>query len=892
VGTSNVIVVGSIFSVLGSAAGITCKADATNFINSGTIGIGYDGLISVTADNLDLTRGTLAMENSGFYGANGLIFFNEGFFDGYWGLGDTETQRPVSYPGGIDPAAYYGAIPPTTPDYIVTNRNYSISIISSGGTNFVSYLLDQTDASGSNRTVRAIFLSNTNPAITGKAYMSSVYPFAMDPDIVEFSLVITNTKAVATNFLYIEDSFLFLTNFQLGLDGFAGVGFNRPTYMPVNYSFFEGGQLFFGTPAVPTAIPPGTFPFAPVTNQWTAYQALFQPGSVVLADVAGQNVTNAPGRIELTANKTLTMPLATVSSVDYVLLKATNQFVGSSGAQISAPYSDIYLRSTNGLLNLTNILVPFVDRPIGVCDLYSARWTNFVANITNRYHVWFVDLQAAPKAPTMVQTLNLWSTNSLTHDDSILISDVFNVMSNLLINTRRLTLTTNALGSSTPCGVLNFLSSSIIWSPATPRLQYLTNYGSFQAVNEVVFGGSQTSPYSAPPTSANPYVAFVNAGTVTNFASTIFATYFQDSGVIYATGGSIKVQQAQTMILTNGALLAPGSAGSIALQGGSLLVSNQVLQAGASLTLLVTNYLDDGSVSNSVDTITNKNGWFAGYGINLTLLPTQASLLGTTITNAAPPAPANLVVPNQWAARDYGPTPRGFVNNAAIGHLILDGNTNNALFRFIPPSGANALYVDLLELSNGTATNFDGNGNSTGLDLQPNFNIYYGDAVWNGRDISEQINGRYGIEGASGGRLLWVSNYNTGFFSSTNVTYMDGSGTHRLNRALVESCDIDSNGNGIPNCEDPNPVPIFSAASLALTAVYTNHPSRAVVVSWNTTALASNYLYASSSPLGKTNQWQMVTNFLSSATVGARVTVTDTLKTNTARYYRVQVVSP
>jgi hypothetical protein len=293
-----------------------------------------------------------------------------------------------------------------------------------------------------------------------------------------------------------------------------------------------------------------------------------------------------------------------------------------------------------------------------------------------------------------------------------------------------------------------------------------------------------------------------------------------------------------------------------------------------------------------VDTITNKNGWFAGYGINLTLLPTQASLLGTTITNAAPPAPANLVVPNQWAARDYGPTPRGFVNNAAIGHLILDGNTNNALFRFIPPSGANALYVDLLELSNGTATNFDGNGNSTGLDLQPNFNIYYGDAVWNGRDISEQINGRYGIEGASGGRLLWVSNYNTGFFSSTNVTYMDGSGTHRLNRALVESCDIDSNGNGIPNCEDPNPVPIFSAASLALTAVYTNHPSRAVVVSWNTTALASNYLYASSSPLGKTNQWQMVTNFLSSATVGARVTVTDTLKTNTARYYRVQVVSP
>ena len=40
-----------------------------------------------------------------------------------------------------------------------------------------------------------------------------------------------------------------------------------------------------------------------MTNQWTAYQAMFLPGSAVPGDVAGQNVTNEPGRIELTADK-------------------------------------------------------------------------------------------------------------------------------------------------------------------------------------------------------------------------------------------------------------------------------------------------------------------------------------------------------------------------------------------------------------------------------------------------------------------------------------------------------------------------------------------------------------------------------------------------------------
>jgi hypothetical protein len=447
-------------------------------------------------------------------------------------------------------------------------------------------------------------------------------------------------------------------------------------------------------------------------------------------------------------------------------------------------------------------------------------------------------------------------------------------------------LTTNAPGSPTPAGVLNYLNPSILWPASTPRLHYLTNYGAIESQNLAVFGGSQTSPYSSPASSTNPYAAFVNAGSVTNFASSIFATYFQNSGTFSASGGAIQLRQAQTVILANGAFLAPGTAGTITIQGGSLLVSNHVLQAGNALTLSITNYLDDGSLSNSVDVITNQNIWTAGGGMNLWLLPPSASLLATTVTNNAS---ANSQVANYWAGKDYGCWPSGFANNAALGRLILDGQDARSLFSFFRTDFTNALYVDLLELKDAT-TNADSVGHFVGVSLQTNFTIYYGDAVANGRSIAEQLNGRYGVSGTNGGRFRWVSSFNTGFFSSTNVTYADGSGTHRLNRALVTSCNLDSNGNGIPNCTDPNPVPVVTPSTLVLKVSVTNGPPRAVVLSWNTLPLASNYLY--SSLLLPSANWQLVTNFLSDATIGGRVTVMDPIKTTKTLYYRVRVLSP
>jgi len=902
VGTSNVIIISGLsFNLVGTGAGVKCQVNASNIYNPGTIGMGFDSLLSLSGENLDLSHGILTMDNSGFNGngTSGTIFFSGGFFDGYWGLGIANTNL---YPNGIDPSAYYGSTPPTTQYHLVTNRNYTVTFQQLGGTNFVPYLLDVTDTSGSNRTVRAVFLSNTNPTITAKVYLSSYYQYALDPDIVELSSVSTNAQGITTNFIYIQDTFLTYTNIQLFLDGFAGSGINRPTYIPENYGIYQvqGGQYFFGTAAAPTTIPPGTFIAGNVTNQYTAYQALFQPGSVVLADVPGQNVTNQPGRIELTADKYLTLPEAQISSGSYLLMKATNHFGGSAGAQIASPFADVYLRSTNGLLNLTNVLVPTMPRPIGICDLFSARWTNFVAGVTNRYHVLFVDLQVAPQSLLMVQTLNLSVTNAVAHtnDDSIFIRDVFNVTSNLLIDTRRLTVTTNGSDSLAPVGILNYLNPSILWPGATPRLQYLTNNGIIECANFAVFGGSQTSPYSGPDNSTNAYAAFVNTGGVTNYGAAIFANYFRNSGTFFASGGALRVQQAQTVILTNGAFLAPGTAGAMTIQGSSLLVSNHVLQAGAALTLSATDYLDDGSLNVGADAVTNKNTWYAGYGINLPVLPASSSLLATTISNTGP---AGALVPNLWSGQDRGPVTAGYNNNAAVGRLILDGRDARTRFNFQRTGLTNALYVDLLELKDWT-TNADNLGNFIGVNLDPNFTVYYGDAVVAGHSIAEKLNLKYGYAGASGGRFCWVSNYNTGFFSSTNVTYTDGS-VHRLNRALVYSCNLNSNGQPYPatgganaTCDGtilkPDPIPVLTPASLMLTGTFTNQPVRSIVLSWNTIPLSTNALYAAPSPLTPGTNWQLVTNFVTDATLGGRATYTDPIKANAPRYYRVQAQSP
>ncbi|MCX6892141.1 MAG: hypothetical protein NTX51_11535, partial [Verrucomicrobia bacterium] len=251
--------------------------------------------------------------------------------------------------------------------------------------------------------------------------------------------------------------------------------------------------------------------------------------------------------------------------------------------------------------------------------------------------------------------------------------------------------------------------------------------------------------------------------------------------------------------------------------------------------------------------------------------PPIASLLGTTITATAP-AWASVV--NQWAGKDRGATVVGYSNNAALGRLVLDGGDNSSFF-FSGPAGANALYVDYLEFRN-SMTNFDDVGNLLNLYFAPGMKIYYAQLIINGVSWAEKLNHK------NDGGLNWVAGY-AGAFSSTNMVYPDGS-TNVLNKALVESCNQDSNGNGIANCMDP--APVFVSSEVGFAAAFTNLPPRVVSLSWNSIPYSTNFVFYRS-PVTATN-WLLLTNFVFNSPVAGRTRIIDPLGAG-ARYYRVRV---
>ncbi len=185
--------------------------------------------------------------------------------------------------------------------------------------------------------------------------------------------------------------------------------------------------------------------------------------------------------------------------------------------------------------------------------------------------------------------------------------------------------------------------------------------------------------------------------------------------------------------------------------------------------------------------------------------------------------------------------------------MILVGSPN-AQFVFTGTGGHNALYIDYLELDGFTATNSNPSGDFTGIDVSPNMVVYFAQAMADGVSIAEKLNGR------NQGRLCWVSNYNFGYFSSTEVTYPDGT-SNRLNAALVASCDLVSNTTNQPpvvNCNNttapiwPIPAPPASTNNVPLLAAVSVPPLSQTVLAGS----AVTFSVVASSPAPLSYQWR------------------------------------
>lgn len=394
-------------------------------------------------------------------------------------------------------------------------------------------------------------------------------------------------------------------------------------------------------------------------------------------------------------------------------------------------------------------------------------------------------------------------------------------------------------------------------------------------------GGAEYVPATTNTVSTPvPYHNFINSGLVSDQGSTIWATNFESSGMFTNGSGTFKLN-ALTTALDGGAIYAGGD---VIVLSDSFVATNNLLQAGKSLKLSVTNLLTDNGIESSNIWVV---GGFAGAGLNLPIKPVLGDLLGTTITNQAP-APNSLVA-NVWAGQDRGATVAGYSNNVAIGRLILNALGSTSTFKFTGASVSNALYVDYLEfegsLTNGINNSYDFSAN---LSIGTNIVIYFADAVANGVSIAAKVE-QASQAGRNNGRLRWVPNY-AGNFSTTAIVYPDGS-TNVFNSALVGSTTLDSNGNGINNANDPTPIFISSQVNLMMSI--TNVPPLTAVIQWNSIPGSTNYVRYTTN-LSSSTQF-LLTNFVSPSVVppvsGWPITNTvyDVINMSQPRYYSVEV---
>jgi hypothetical protein len=840
---------------------------ATNIVNSGTIDMTASSLLKMNGKNINLARGNLNMANTQsttLFGTNTVfngvnLLFNAGILDGYWAA-ETATN-------GFNPVQDFTGQFPFTPFHWVTNRNYFMlgEFLPNSFVGTVPYVFD-SGAVNSNRFVQAVFLNNTDPAFINSVYFTPAQIAVQ----WQWTTPAWPGTTITTNYLYLTDNFGEVTNIGIAVDGYINPQalYPTPTYRPVNYQFVQGVPYTFNNnvPAATPGLLPNLFIDVLVTNQYTGYQGLFTAGTALPTDIAGGAYSNMPGRIEISAEASLDLDRTRISTLNYLLLEATNHFKGSQNAVITAPYADYNLRATNGLLTISNIIAPFVAHPKGTCSLYSARWTNVVNNITNSYHVLFVDSVLLPLTTPEIGSLRLAVTNSpATAPRNLVINDVLNITTGMQLNAERITVAQNDPSAFATAGELNLLTGGIVWPTSTPNLQYLTNWGTIGMQNAVYFGGSRTQP----PYNTNlvdiPYQAMVNHGGITNQGTLIWANYFENTGTIEAGLGSFVLQKCTNAQLNGG--LVDASSGQVSIAVGTLVASNHMILSGGALDLYLTNLVSDGG-----PTLFGFGGnqWLAQNGFSLYRKATLGDLLGTTVYNYAVDYAETL---NYWAGLDRGRSNSGFTNNCAIGKLILNGGVGSD-FRFIGTGVTNGLYVDYLELD-GSATNRDLLGNFTGLNIDPNIKIYFAEAVANGRSIAEKLDGK------NGGRLVWVSTY-AGAYSSTNLLYPDGR-IYTFNRALVQSCNLDSDNDGIANCSDSTP--IFVPGIVSMSISLTNRPPTAKVLSWQSIAGATNYLYyRTNSNLGN---WLLLTNFVSGPNNG-NVSALDP-SSNSTRYYRVRV---
>ena len=469
----------------------------------------------------------------------------------------------------------------------------------------------------------------------------------------------------------------------------------------------------------------------------------------------------------------------------------------------------------------------------------------------------------ATSLPVYVWDLKLLSPNVTVSDNMNVVHTFFSDASNLTIN-GGITFTDGSwrttLGYRTFPGLEDFVWTNI------PNVLNFTNNGTFSIRSTAHFGDDRQGRFDS----------FVNAGNVSSYSINVNSAYFRNSGSM-SGGGPLRIV-ADRMDLISGSSLSRNTF----IIGDSLRMNGYRLTANGPLTFEVASLLTDAGTAGSTNFISLFNG--------ITVLPKPATgdLLATGMRTSLR---GFSQTDHIWPGEDRGVSSAGYTNNLALGRLSFAGAVTQGppLAWFTGTGDQNALYVDQLDLT-ALGANY---ANVLGIDS--NFTLYYSAA----RLSFNPPNAPNGVpqtpeeflDGQFGGRLKWVSSY-AGIYSSVAVV-LDGQSI-LMNAALRNSRLVDSDGDGVPNFYDTTPLggttepPPGGNVVLAPSFINPGVGAKAFGITWDAAANTA-YRVEMTTDLAK-GDWQVLTTFTNTATVGKKVTVTDPAAAqNGQRFYRISL---
>jgi hypothetical protein len=820
------------------------SVDAERIVSAGILSSDATGIIRLKGGDVNLSRSGIEIEP--FLGGGGGVtdsnfFPDAGIFDLYWG-GITNQ--------GINSDTFLQVIPNLGPVvetgiHIITNAGGGIGFTSWGLANPRVVAAYTNQVNSTNWIVQAAFvdLSDTNFSARVRFAPSQIPTNAFRTVVVEVSLTDTNivTGNLISHNLYLVDRLASDTNWVM-LTNLTTLNTFRPATYELTrstpFEFFTGASG--NTPLSSNLFYDASFSNTFVTNAYAAYAAEISGGTASLLPLPGVSITNATGRVEIEGDA-LDLRRTRIRGNGLISIE-TDHLVGSEGAEIDCGDLTFKLASTNGVLRIQDLSKELVVRMNGAMRAWSGVWsnttaitetqgTNTVTNVvTIGFHALLLDMTFLDSLQQVqVHDVTATSTNVFFHDD-MLVTERFEVNAESMTVDAGLTLAG---------GVQRLAATNLI------GIGSLTNLGTISVPNTVFLGSDRPTPYRS----------VVNRGTLSAAGQRIRSEYFENAGTLAASGPLI------FEVLSGKFEGGRSSAGGdVSLAGFDLKLHRYTNTAGGTLLLNATNSLADTGGGAAVLLSCTE-------GFELLRKPVLGDLLGTTLQTTAPRFAS---VAHMWSAEDRGAVPAGFQDNVGVGELILSAGAFAELrFRGATPGGTNAMYVDVLNLSGSLLTAFDQNDLESVLVIDPSLTIYFAYA-----NVSPEE-----LDGALNGRLRWVRDF-AGPGSGQDLALPSGR-VIRVNRGLLESPTIDSDGDGLANAIDPTP---FAEPELTLNVV-TSDP-QVTVLKWAAAPLTTYVVEYSTNPVS--GGWQVLASAANPGLSVAVLAVEDHDGGETNRYYRLR----